>query len=141
LVWMNEVPLTVGKEYGFKLSGKNVFGRVAQIAHRVDVNSMEHVEANELKLNEIGLCRIILNAPVVFDTYADCKGTGSFIIIDRLSNATAGAGMIEQAAAHSASDEQDELAKWRAFEVDLNTLVRKHFPEWGARDVREIFKG
>jgi sulfate adenylyltransferase subunit 1 len=141
LVWMNEVPLTVGKEYGFKLSGKNVFGRVAQIAHRVDVNSMEHVTASELKLNEIGLCRIILNAPVVFDTYADCKGTGSFIIIDRLSNATAGAGMIEQAAAHSASDEQDELAKWRAFEVDLNTLVRKHFPEWGARDVREIFKG
>jgi len=64
------------------------------IHHRIDVNTLEQHDANELKLNEIGSCTVALNAPVVFDPYKRNLTTGSFIIIDRLTNITVGAGMI-----------------------------------------------
>ncbi|GLS04050.1 hypothetical protein GCM10007860_11960 [Chitiniphilus shinanonensis] len=139
LVWMNESPLLVGKEYIFKLAGKSVYGRVARIRHRVDVNTLAQAEVDALQLNEIGLATIEVNAPVAFDSYSQCRGTGGFIVIDRLSNATAGAGMITGVAVGSDSaaslDEMDELARLRAFEVELNTLVRKYFPHWGAKEL------
>ncbi|MGR8940780.1 MAG: elongation factor 1-alpha C-terminal domain-related protein, partial [Gammaproteobacteria bacterium] len=69
-------------------------GSVSMIHHRIDVNTLEHHDAAELKLNEIGNCTVSVNAPVVFDPYKSCKGAGSFIIIDRLTNGTVGAGMI-----------------------------------------------
>ena len=139
IVWMNDQPLLPGKEYAFKLAGKNVFGRVETILHRIDVNSLEHFDAEQLGLNEIGLCRIVVNAPVVFDTYRECRGTGSLIVIDRLSNATAGAGMIA-AAAHGeqVASNLDELTRLRQFELELNTLVRKYFPHWQARDISRL---
>jgi sulfate adenylyltransferase subunit 1 len=139
VVWMAEAPLVVGKEYGFKLAGKVVSGRVAAIEHRVDVNSLQQFDAQELALNEIALCRVELNAPVVFDAYAQCRGTGSFIIIDRLSNATAAAGMVTAAAESSAEPVSDELARLRAFELEFNQLVRKHFPHWEAKDISKLF--
>ena len=138
LVWMDEAPLAVGREYAFKLAGKRVFGRVERIAHRIDVNTLEEVEAAELKLNEIGLCRLSFNAPVVFDAYAACRGTGSLIVIDRLSNATAGAGMIVAAAAPDGQAARDELAHYREFERELNALVRRYFPHWEAKDVSRL---
>ncbi len=64
------------------------------IHHRIDVNTLEHHDAEELHLNEIGSCTVSVSAPVVFDAYKTSKGTGSFIIIDRLTNGTVGAGMI-----------------------------------------------
>ncbi|MGZ4969927.1 MAG: elongation factor 1-alpha C-terminal domain-related protein, partial [Methylobacter sp.] len=64
------------------------------IHHRIDVNTLEHHDAAELHLNEIGSCTVSVNAPVVFDPYKTHKGTGAFIIIDRLTNGTVGAGMI-----------------------------------------------
>ncbi|WP_233160851.1 sulfate adenylyltransferase subunit CysN [Aquitalea sp. ASV11] len=140
VVWMAEAALVVGKEYGFKLAGKVVSGRVAAIEHRVDVNSLQQFDAQELALNEIALCRVELNAPVVFDAYAQCRGTGSFIIIDRLSNATAAAGMVTAAAESSAEPVSDELARLRAFELEFNQLVRKHFPHWEAKDISKLLK-
>jgi len=135
IVWMNDSPLVAGKEYAFKLAGKNVFGRVEKILHRVDINSLEHVPAEQLGLNEIGLCRIQVNAPIVFDLYRDCRGSGSLIVIDRLSNATAGAGMITAAA-------QADLALIRARteallkdipEQDLHAFVVANYPHWGVK--------
>ena len=125
----------------FKLAGKNVFGKVEKVLHRIDVNSLEHFDAEQLGLNEIGLCRIVVNAPAVFDTYRECRGSGSLIVIDRLSNATAGAGMIA-AAAHSeqAAGSADELSRLRAFELELNALVRKHFPHWEAKDIGKLLQ-
>ncbi|MGQ5522552.1 sulfate adenylyltransferase subunit CysN [Chitinimonas sp. PSY-7] len=141
IVWMNEQPLQVGKEYVFKLAGKQVFGRVERILQRVDVNSLATSAATQLALNEIGLCRISVNAPVVFDAYKACRGTGSFILIDRLSNATAGAGMIVATAQADSvnTEEASDLARLRAFELELNQLVRKHFPHWGAKDISKLF--
>ncbi|WP_028450074.1 sulfate adenylyltransferase subunit CysN [Chitinibacter tainanensis] len=142
VVWMNEAPLSVGKEYVVKLGGKQCFGRVTSIQYRIDVNSLEHIDASELKLNEIALARFELTAPIAFDKYTECRGTGSLIVIDRLSNATVGAGMIvAQAEAGGASaSELDELSRLREFEVELNALVRKYFPHWEAKDVRELLK-
>ena len=141
LVWMNEQPLLAGREYAFKLAGKQVFGRIDRILHRIDVNSLAESEAPQLALNEIGLCRIVLNAPAVFDAYAACRATGSFIIIDRLSNATAGAGMIKAVAEGTAAHaDADELGRLRAFEQELNVLVRKYFPHWESRDIAALNK-
>lgn len=94
IVWMDEQSLNIGKQYAIKLATRSVFGSVSLIHHRIDVNTLEHHDANALQLNEIALCTVSVNAPVVFDNYKTHKGTGSFIIIDRLTNGTVGAGMI-----------------------------------------------
>ncbi|GAB7127193.1 hypothetical protein JCM19000A_17000 [Silvimonas sp. JCM 19000] len=141
VVWMNEAPLQPGKEYQFKLGGKAIYGRVRAIEHRIDVNTLEHVPAEQLALNEIARVTVDVTAPVVFDAYSQCRGTGNFIIIDRLTNATAGAGMVLAPAAASAQGTaadiaaMSELERLRAFEVEMNGLVRKYFPHWGAKDI------
>jgi bifunctional enzyme CysN/CysC len=94
IVWMAEKAMTPGRQYIIKLATRSVSGSISTIHHRIDVNTLEHHDANELKLNEIGSCSVSVNAPVVFDAYSKSKGTGSFIVIDRLTNVTVGAGMI-----------------------------------------------
>ena len=94
IVWMTEKPMTPGRQYYIKLATRNVSGSISKIHHRIDVNTLEQHQAQDLKLNEIGLCSVAVNAPVVFDCYNKNKGTGAFIIIDRLTNVTIGAGMI-----------------------------------------------
>ncbi|MCK5872354.1 MAG: sulfate adenylyltransferase subunit CysN, partial [Methylococcales bacterium] len=94
LVWMTEKAMVAGRQYVIKLATSTVSGSVSTLHHRIDVNTLEHHEAEQLELNEIGSCSISVNAPVVFDAYEQIKGTGAFIIIDRLNNVTVGAGMI-----------------------------------------------
>jgi bifunctional enzyme CysN/CysC len=94
IVWMTEAPLTPGRQYTFKQSTRTVAGSVPLIHHRIDVNTLEHHPAERLSLNEIGLCEVALSAPIAFDPYTASKGTGSFVVIDRLTNVTIGAGMI-----------------------------------------------
>ena len=94
IVWMTEQAMTPGRQYVIKLATRSVSGSVSMIHHRIDVNTLEHHDANALNLNEIGSCTVAVNAPVVFDAYQRNKTTGSFIIIDRLTNVTVGAGMI-----------------------------------------------
>ncbi len=94
IVWMTETALTPGKQYTLKLASRIISGSISAIHYRTDVNTMKHHEANELQLNEIGHCTVTVTAPVVFDNYRQSKYTGAFIIIDRLTNITVGAGMI-----------------------------------------------
>lgn len=94
IVWMTEQALSVGKQYYIKLATKTITGSVTNIQHRIDVNTLDQSDADELNLNEIGHCSVTVDMPVVFDPYRLTKGTGAFIIIDRLSNVTVGAGMI-----------------------------------------------
>ena len=94
IVWMTEQALVPGRQYIIKLGTRSVSGSVALIHHRIDVNTLEHHDAAALQLNEIGSCTVAVNAPVVFDAYKQNKGTGAFIVIDRLTNGTVGAGMI-----------------------------------------------
>jgi len=99
LIWMSDSPLLPGKQYEFKLSHRYLRGTVESIQHRIDVNDLSEHPAAELRLNEVGLCRIVLAEQAAFDTYATCRATGSLIVVDRLSHATAGAGMILRSAA------------------------------------------
>lgn len=94
IVWMTENALIPSKQYLFKLATHHVSGYIAKIQYRIDINTLEHHDAKELQLNEIGLCTVSVNVPVVFDAYKRSKGTGAFIIIDRLTNVTVGAGMM-----------------------------------------------
>ena len=95
VVWMAETPLLPGKVFDFKLGSKTVSGRLNTIHSRIDVNTLEKHPAPGLELNEIGLTEINLDETVCFDSYKDNRATGSFIILDRLSNVTVGAGMID----------------------------------------------
>jgi bifunctional enzyme CysN/CysC len=95
VVWMDEAPLLPGRSYLLKLGTRTVSASVSTLKHKVDINSFEHLAAKELRLNEIGACNLSLAAAVAFDPYAQNRTMGAFILIDRLSNHTAGAGMIE----------------------------------------------
>ena len=99
IVWMTEKPLVPGRQYYLKQATRTVTGSVSRIHYRTDVNTLEHFDAEQLQLNEIGFCEVSLNAPLSFDPYKKNKGTGSFIIIDRLTNVTVAAGMIVGSAA------------------------------------------
>jgi bifunctional enzyme CysN/CysC len=94
LVWMADEPMLPGKKYDIKRATSYVPGSIASITHRVDVNTLEHGSASSLQLNEIGRVKVSLDASIALDGYAQNRTTGSFIVIDRLTNGTVGAGMI-----------------------------------------------
>lgn len=94
VVWMTENALKPGKQYYIKQACRTVTGTVSTFKHRIDINTLDHFDTDQLQLNEIGLCEIALNAPIAFDAYTKCNGTGSFVVIDRITNVTVGAGMI-----------------------------------------------
>ena len=94
VVWMADAPLLPGRQYDIKLATRLLPATPTVLHHRIDVNTLEHQRVDELGLNEIGYCRFTLNQPVPFDAYEESPGTGGFIVIDRISNATVGAGMI-----------------------------------------------
>lgn len=134
VVWMNEAPMQPGKEYEFKVSSKNTFGSVSTINYRINVNTLEHVNVNvnELKLNEIALCIIETAAPIVVDKYSIISGTGAFIIIDRLTNVTVGAGMIYDCNSKSMIN---NAKKYTNSEIALNKYIREFYPEWNCKDI------
>jgi len=94
LVWMDEEPLPPGRAYLLKIGTRTVGASVTEIKHRVNVNTLEQTAAKRLNLNEIGVCNISLDRPIAFEAYADNRQLGGFILIDRLSNRTVGAGML-----------------------------------------------
>jgi bifunctional enzyme CysN/CysC len=95
LVWMTESALLPGAQYEFKLGSKSVAGKINSIRNRIDVNTLEQGPAPALELNEIGLVEVNLDEPVCFDAYKENRLTGSFIVIDKMSNVTFAAGMID----------------------------------------------
>lgn len=110
IVWMNEEPLVPGKSYWFKQATKIAPGAISTMRYQVDVNTLHRKDAPTLRLNEIGRCSIALSQPIAFDAYRRNRGTGAFIIIDRLSNATLGSGMILDRAAEGRRDHWDDAA-------------------------------
>ncbi len=97
IVWMNESPLLTGKQYEFKQASRAFGGTITHIQYKVDVNTLETSPTPSLELNEIGLCDLEFSETIHFDSYSQNPSTGAFIIIDRLSNVTVGAGMVETA--------------------------------------------
>jgi bifunctional enzyme CysN/CysC len=94
VVWMTEDPLVPGKQYFIKQGTNMVTGAVSTLRYRIDVNSLHRQDAPVLQMNEVGRCTVRTSRPVCFDPYKGNRPMGSFIVIDRISNRTVGAGMI-----------------------------------------------
>jgi sulfate adenylyltransferase subunit 1 len=133
LVWMAEQPLIPNKQYGFKFATKFVSGSVASLDHQIDVNTLEQKSVVHLNLNEIAVANIKLTQAVACDPYTRNRATGAFIVIDRMTNGTVGAGMIIDA--YSADEAS---GRYSEFELEFNALVRKHFPHWNALDISKL---
>jgi bifunctional enzyme CysN/CysC/sulfate adenylyltransferase subunit 1 len=102
VVWMHAQPLAVGHNYLIKQTSRQVRGRVTKITHRVDIQSLEPEQAEQLQMNDIATVEVETSSPLFFDSYRQNRTTGSFIVIDPLTNATLGAGMIQAALSKSA---------------------------------------
>jgi bifunctional enzyme CysN/CysC len=94
LVWMADEPMLPGRQYLLKVGTRTVTATITEPKYKVNVNTLEHLAAKTLELNEIGVCNIALDRPVAFDAYRDNRDTGGFILIDRLTSHTVGAGML-----------------------------------------------
>ncbi|WEJ69993.1 sulfate adenylyltransferase subunit CysN [Pseudomonas sp. PSE14] len=112
LVWMDQDALLPGRPYLLKIGTRTVGMSCTSLKHRVDVNSLDHLAARTLELNEIGVCNLNLDRPIAFDAYADNRDTGGFIVIDRLSNRTVGAGMLHFALRRA------QNVHWQAIDVN-----------------------
>lgn len=133
IVWMDENPLRTHKEYIFKFATKSCAGKVSQLEHKIDVNTLkQHVETyDSLELNEIALAAISLTDKVAIDEYSNLPQTGAFVVIDRHTNVTVGAGMVN----NLHTGEAGSGRVYSQAEQELNAYVRKHFPEWGCSEV------
>ncbi len=94
VVWMGEKPFVSGKTYTIKHATRTVGGEIAEIRAAVDVNTLDRRPATQLQMNEVGHVLLSLNQPIAYDAYKINAATGAFIIVDRLTNNTVGAGMI-----------------------------------------------
>jgi bifunctional enzyme CysN/CysC len=109
IVWMTDEPMVPGKQYWFKHATRLAAGTISTLRYQLDVNTVHRKEGPTLALNEIGRCQVKLNQPIAFDPYKNNRATGCFVVIDRISNVTIGAGMIlDRSTAEQADHWRDE---------------------------------
>ncbi|MEX6230647.1 sulfate adenylyltransferase subunit CysN [Providencia hangzhouensis] len=131
VVWMSEQPLVQGQQLDIKIAGKRSRAKVENIQYQVDINNLTQKVATELPLNGIGLVEFSFDEPLLLENYQRNSDTGGMIFIDRLTNVTVGAGLVRETQAPVF----EKNSNFSEFEIELNKLVRRHFPHWGARDV------
>jgi bifunctional enzyme CysN/CysC len=120
VLWMAEEPMLPERSYLMRIGTKYVPARITRLKHKVDMNSLAHIAASTLALNEIGVCNVATAMPVAFDPYSENRETGSFILIDRFTYATAGAGMISFGLRRATN------VHWQSLSVDKAARVRLH---------------
>ena len=118
IVWLQEEPMLQGRTYLMKSGTRLVSATVTPLKHRINVNTLEHEPAERLELNDIGVCELELDRPIPFDPYRVSRALGGFILIDRLTNNTAGAGLINFALRRSKN------VHWQALDVDKPLRAR-----------------
>ncbi len=111
VVWMDDDHMLSGRPYLMKIGARTVGASVTDLKYRVNVNTLEHTAAKRLELNEIGICNLSLDRAIPFEAYADNRDLGGFILVDRLSNRTVGAGMLHFALRRA------ENIHWQAMDV------------------------
>ncbi len=124
VVWMHEQPMLAGRPYLVKIGSRTVGATISQPKYRVNVNTLEHLAAHSLELNEIGVCNLYLDRAVPFDPYTDDRDTGGFIVIDRLTNATVACGLLHFALRRS------QNIHWQQVQIDkqARSLLNGHRP-------------
>ncbi|WP_457592917.1 sulfate adenylyltransferase subunit CysN [Hydrogenimonas sp.] len=126
VVWMDDKPLQIGRDYEIKRATTVLNAIFDSVSFKKDVNSWEEVKTQTLQLNEIGKCTLTLTREIACDPYFQIKGTGSFIVVDKISNHTVAAGMIIDAS----RSEVETKRVYTDAEIELNAYIRKHYPEW-----------
>jgi bifunctional enzyme CysN/CysC len=116
IIWMHEEPMLRGRPYIIKLGTRTLTGSITTPKYKVNVNTLERLAAKQLELNEIGVCNLSFDRAIPFDPYADNRETGGFVIIDKLSNDTVGAGLLNFALRRA------ENIHWQA--LDVNKAAR-----------------
>ncbi len=112
IIWMHDRPMLQGRSYLMKIGTKTVTASVAPLKYKINVNTMEHVAAKKLDLNDIGVCGLKVSEPVVFEPYSENRDLGGFILVDRVTNTTIGAGLLHFALRRS------ENVHWQALEIN-----------------------
>jgi len=112
IVWFDEHALLPGRSYLLRTETDQANAAITELKYRIDINSFAHEAAKSLEMNEVGVCNISLQSPIAFDPFGDNRATGSFILIDRRTNATVGAGMIVHGLRRAAN------IHWQALDVD-----------------------
>jgi sulfate adenylyltransferase subunit 1 len=135
MVWMDEEPMILDKTYDIKIASAVVLASFEHINYKIDVNTYKRTQVNQLRLNDIASCKMILTRPIASDSYKNNRQTGSFIVIDRVTNNTVGAGMIV-----SVSRREEDLLKlsnkqYTDAEKALNKYIRDNFPEWECKTI------
>lgn len=133
IVWMSQEPLKRQKEYFIKRASSLSVGSIESFYYKTDVNTLEKQSTDVLNLNEIAHAKLELQSSIAYDSYSENKAMGSFIIIERITNNTVGAGMIVQKSQDCAKP--CEASQFSEFELELNALIRKHFPHWQSREI------
>jgi len=116
IIWMHEEPMLPGRPYLMKIGTRTVGATITSLKYKVNVNTLEHLAAKTLDLNEIGVCNVGLDWQIPFDPYTENRETGSLILIDRLTNDTVGAGLIQYALRRA------DNIHWQA--LDVNKTAR-----------------
>jgi bifunctional enzyme CysN/CysC len=128
VVWMVDEPLLRGRTYLMRVGTKTVAATIAPLKYKLNVDTLDRIAATQLELNEIGVCELELSQPIAFDPYAENRDTGGFILIDRITNNTVGAGMLHFALRRSHN------VPWQAVEVDraarAAALGQRPFAVW-----------
>ena len=118
VLWFDEAPLLPGRPYWLKIGAREVGASITEIKHKVDVNTQEPLAAKHLEMNEVGACNLYLDQSVPFEAYRDSRELGAFILIDRETNATVGAGTIDFALRRAAN------IHWQHVDVDRAARAR-----------------
>jgi bifunctional enzyme CysN/CysC len=118
VVWMADEPLLRGRSYLMQAGTATAVATISPLKYKVSVDSLEHLAADELLLNDIGVCELEVDRPIAFDDYRSNRDTGGFVLIDRITNATVGAGMINFELRRS------QNVRWQAIDVDKDAHSR-----------------
>ena len=119
IIWMDEAPMLSGRDYVLRIGSVETTARITRLKHKINVNTLEETAAKTLALNEIGVCNLSLDRPVSFDPYCENRQTGGFILIDRFTNATVGAGMIDFALRRATN------IHWQSLDIDKSARSRQ----------------
>jgi sulfate adenylyltransferase subunit 1 len=130
LVWMDEEPMLTGKTYDIKRATSVIPGHFEHINYKIDVNTYKRIKVDRLELNDIASCKITLTQPIAADPYETNRLTGSFIVVDRVTNNTVGAGMIVGVSRRERDLDKIATREYTAAERALNQYIRENFPEW-----------
>jgi bifunctional enzyme CysN/CysC len=120
LVWMHEDPMLQGRAYLMKIGTRTVAATVTPLKYKININTLEHQPTERLELNDIGVCEIELDRPIAFEPYAENRTLGGFILIDRLTNSTVGAGLLHFALRRSQNVHWQALDIGKAFRARQN---------------------